>query len=185
MEMLSSDQANFHTNPWKSEINDSSTFERLSVPIPNDIPASTMSSFLSQLTIVPISSFSHFHVSTNATSTATGLTSLNGVTITHVSTTTATTTVTMTQVPATRSATMNAPNISSKSAKQLKINTTRQEAQAFCIPPRKRLTMQLKEISCCFLFETIQQLRYQVFCRLAIFNAQQLQQQRMPISHFS
>ncbi len=48
--------------------------------------------------------------------------------------------------------------ISLTSAKQLKLNT-RQEAQAFCIPPRKRLTMQHKEISCCILFETIQQLR--------------------------
>ena len=44
---------------------------------------------------------------TNATSTATGLTSLNDVTIAHVSATTATTTATMTQVPAT--ATTNAP----------------------------------------------------------------------------
>jgi hypothetical protein len=68
-EMLSIDQANFHMNPRKSETNDSSTFERLSVPIPNDIPASTMSSFLSQLTVVPTSSSSHFHVPTNATST--------------------------------------------------------------------------------------------------------------------
>ena len=61
-EMLSSDQANFYTNPRKSETNDSSAFKRLSVPIPNDVPASTTSSFLSQLTAVPTSSFSHFHV---------------------------------------------------------------------------------------------------------------------------
>ncbi len=75
--------------------------------VPNDGPASTISSFLSQLTIVPTSSSSHFHVTTNATSTATGLTSLNDVTIAHVSAMTATTTATMTQVPAT--ATTNAP----------------------------------------------------------------------------
>ena len=99
--MLSSNQANFHTNPWKSETNNISTFERLSVPIPNDIPASTMSSFLSQLTVVPTPSFLHFHVPTNAISTATGLTSLNNIPIAHVYTTTATTTSTMTQVPAT------------------------------------------------------------------------------------
>jgi hypothetical protein len=43
----------------------------------------------------------------NATSTATGLTSLNDIKISHVSATTATTTATMTQVPAT--ATTNAP----------------------------------------------------------------------------
>jgi hypothetical protein len=105
--MLSSDQANFSTNPRKSETNDRSAFERFSVPISNDVPASTTSSFLSQLTVVPTSSFLHFHVLTNATSTTTGLTSLNDVTIAHVSATTATTTATMTQVPAT--ATTNAP----------------------------------------------------------------------------
>jgi hypothetical protein len=106
-EMLSSDRANIYTNPRKSETNDSSAFEHFSVPIPNDVPASTMSSFLSQLTAVPASSFSHFHVPTNAKITATGLTSLNDVTIAQVSTTTATTTATMTQVLTT--ATTNAP----------------------------------------------------------------------------
>ena len=64
-EMLRSDQANFYTNSLKSETNDRSAFERFSVPIPNDVPASTMSSFLSQLTVVLTSSFSHFHVPTN------------------------------------------------------------------------------------------------------------------------
>jgi hypothetical protein len=106
-EMSSSDQANFSMNPRKSETNDSSAFEQFSVPISNDVPSSTTSSFLSQLTLVPTSSFLHFHVPTNATSTATGLTSLNDVTIAHVSATSATTTATMTQVPAT--ATTNAP----------------------------------------------------------------------------
>jgi hypothetical protein len=106
-EMLSIDRANIYMNPQKSEKNDSSAFKRFSVPIPNDVPASTMSSFLSQLTTVPTSSFSHFHVPTNATSTATRITSLNDVTIAQVSATTATTTATMTQVPAT--ATTNAP----------------------------------------------------------------------------
>jgi hypothetical protein len=74
-EMLSSDQANFSTNPQKSETNNRSAFERFSVPISNDGPASTINSFLSQLTVVPTSSFSHFHVPTNATNTTTGLTS--------------------------------------------------------------------------------------------------------------
>jgi hypothetical protein len=95
-EMLSSNWANFYTNPRKSETNDSFAFKQLSVPIQNDIPASTTSSFLSQLTAVPTSSFSHFHVPTNATSTTAGLTSLNDVTIAHVSATTATTTATNT-----------------------------------------------------------------------------------------
>ncbi len=105
--MLSSDQLNFYTNPRKSETNDSSPFDRFSVPIPNDVPASTMSSFLSQLMVVPTSSFLHFHVPTNEQVRLPGLTSLNGVTITHVSATTATTTATMSQVPAT--ATTNVP----------------------------------------------------------------------------
>jgi len=61
-ELLSSDQANFYTNPRKSESNDSSAFERFSVPIPNDGPASTTSSFLSELTVVPTSSSLHFHI---------------------------------------------------------------------------------------------------------------------------
>ncbi len=106
-EMLSSDRATFYTNPRKSETNISSAFERFYVPISNDVPASTMSSFLSQLTAVATSSFLHFHVPKNATSTATRLTSLNDVTIAHVSATTATTTATMTQVLTT--ATTNAP----------------------------------------------------------------------------
>jgi hypothetical protein len=107
-------------NPWKSETNDSSTFEQLPViPILNNIPASTMSSFLSQLTVVPTSSFSHFHVPTNATSSATGLTSLNDVTIAHVSATTTTTTATKTQFPATRTATMNTPKYQLDKSKQL------------------------------------------------------------------
>ncbi len=75
-ETLWSDQANFYTNSLKLETKDRSAFEQFSVPFPNDVPASTMSSFLSQLTVVPTSSFLHFHVPTNATSTATGLTSL-------------------------------------------------------------------------------------------------------------
>jgi hypothetical protein len=106
-EMLSRNQANFSMNPQKSEANDRAAFERFSVPISNEVPASTTSSLLSQLTAMPTSSFSHFHVLTNATSTANGLTSLNDVTIAHVSATTATTTAMMTQVPAT--ATTNAP----------------------------------------------------------------------------
>jgi hypothetical protein len=39
-EMLWSDQANFYTNPLKSATSDGFAFERSSVPIPNDVPAS-------------------------------------------------------------------------------------------------------------------------------------------------
>jgi hypothetical protein len=115
-EMLHSDQGTFYTNPLKSETNNSSAFEWLFVPIPYDNPASFMSIFLSLLTVVPTSSFLHFHVPTNATNTTTGLrihydshqTSLNDVTIAHVPAMTATTTATMTNVTATRIATTKA-----------------------------------------------------------------------------
>jgi hypothetical protein len=85
-------------------------------PDPQDNPASFMSIFLPQLTIVPTSSFLHFHVPTNATNTTTGFrihydshqNSLNDVTIAHVSATTATTTATSTNIFATRNATTKA-----------------------------------------------------------------------------
>jgi hypothetical protein len=110
-EMLSSDGANLYTNPQKSETNDRSAFERFSVPIPNDGPAFMQLSVPNDIPAITTSSFKQLNVPTNATNTATGLTSLNDVTIAHVSATTATTTATMTQVPipATRSATTNAP----------------------------------------------------------------------------
>jgi hypothetical protein len=103
--------------------------------VPNDFPAITTSSFLQRY--VPTTALQALSATTatttviktpvsttmtattkailikldncpmNATSTASGLTSLNDVTIAHVSATTATTTATMTQVPAT--ATLNAP----------------------------------------------------------------------------
>ncbi len=117
-EMLWNNHANFCRIPLKSETNDgpASTIEQLSVPdngpaittssflqLPNDSPvkqppdphndpASFMSIFLSQLTLVPTSNFLHIHVPTNAANTATGFrihydshqTSLNDVTITRL-----------------------------------------------------------------------------------------------------
>ena len=101
-------QANFSTNPQKSETNDrSASFERFSVPIPNDGPAFMQLSVPNDIPAITTSSFKQLNVPTNATNTATGLTSLNDVTIAHVSATTATTTATMSLVPAT--ATTNAP----------------------------------------------------------------------------
>jgi hypothetical protein len=81
--------------------------------LPIDGSASFMSIFLSQLMIVPTSSFLHFYAPTNATNTATGLrihydshqTSLNDIAIAHVSATTAPMTATMTNVSTTRNAT--------------------------------------------------------------------------------
>jgi hypothetical protein len=95
--------------------NDSSAHSK-QILVPNDVPASTMHSFLFQLTFVPKSSLLHFHVLTNATSTATGLmihgdsrqTSLNDIT-TDVSARTTTMTVTMTHFAAKRTAITKAP----------------------------------------------------------------------------
>ncbi len=135
--MLCSNQANFYVIPLKSQTNNSSAFGNFFSPTPNDGPASTMRSFLSQLMVMPTSSFLHFHVPKNATSTASGLrihddsckTSLNDVTINHVSTTTATMTAIMAHVTATEMQQQKCHNTSS-----LKLDT-RQYAQAFCIPP--------------------------------------------------
>jgi hypothetical protein len=117
-EVPHSNQVSSFMIPLKSETqNDSPAFKQLSVSIPNDGLASTMDSFLSQLTVVPTPSFLHFHIQTNTTSAATEhrinndahQTSLNDVTKTHVSLKTATTTMTMTHVPTTRFAKGKAP----------------------------------------------------------------------------
>jgi hypothetical protein len=105
-EMLWSSQAKFYTIPLKSETHDTTSHTGIKPPlrslslssslnktnglsqnkdsVPNDFPAITTSSFLQR------------YVPMNAT-------------IAHVSAMTAATNATMTQVPATRSATMNAP----------------------------------------------------------------------------
>ncbi len=98
-------------------------------------------------------------------------------------------------------------NISSTNAMQLELKT-RQEAQAFCIPPRRWLTMQpqdvfcfylsirttqqlwqrLTQVSCSLSIRTTQQLWQrltQVSCCLLIRTTQKLQWQLSPTSHFS
>jgi hypothetical protein len=131
--------------------------------------------FLSQLTLVPTSSFLLFHVPTNATSTATGLTSLNDVTIAHVSATSATTTATMTQVPVT-------DQIDKCKATRSQHKT---RSPSILHPAKIPANYATQKNSCCLLIRTTQQLRYQVFCCLATPQAQQLRQQRMPPSHSS
>ena len=116
-EMLSSNQAIFYTNPRKSETNDSSTFKRLSVPIPND-GQRISNSFLSQQSPWQQLKEISFYFATKT--------------------------------------------------------TQKIWLPAFCIPPRVWLTMQPQEICCCYLFETTQQLWYQVFCCLVISNIQKL-----------
>jgi hypothetical protein len=85
------------------------------IQLSNNGPATTTSSFLQLPNDGPVH-FEHFHIPTNATNTATRLrihydshqTSLNDVTIAHVSAATATMTATMTNVFATRNPTMKA-----------------------------------------------------------------------------
>ena len=88
-EMISSNQANFYTNPLKSETNDRSNVDQFSasvrlclhaqLSVPNDIPAITTSSFkqLNVLTIATLidprtcdNSLSFYFNTINATSTA-------------------------------------------------------------------------------------------------------------------
>ena len=66
-EMLSSNQANFYTNPRKSETNDCSTFDRFSVPIPNDVSAFMQLSVPNDIPAITTSSFKQLIVPTIAT----------------------------------------------------------------------------------------------------------------------
>jgi hypothetical protein len=60
-------QANFSTNPQKSETNDRSAFERFSVPIPNDGPAFMQLSVPNDIPAITTSSFKQLNVPTIAT----------------------------------------------------------------------------------------------------------------------
>ncbi len=66
-EMLRSDQANFYTNPLKSETNDGSTFEQFSVSVPNDGPAFMQLSVPNDFPAITTSSFLQRYVPMNAT----------------------------------------------------------------------------------------------------------------------
>jgi hypothetical protein len=66
-EMLSSDQANFSTNPRKSETNDRSAFKRFSVLIPNDVSAFMQLSVPNDIPAFTTSSFKQLNVPTIAT----------------------------------------------------------------------------------------------------------------------
>ena len=66
-EMLLSNQANFSTNPQKSETNDRSTFKRFSVPIPNDVSAFMQLSVPNDIPAITTSSFKQLNVPTIAT----------------------------------------------------------------------------------------------------------------------
>ncbi len=170
-EMLWSGHSNFCTISLKSETNDRSAFKRFSVPIPNDVPASTMSSFLSRLTVLPTSSFLHFHVPTNghflsmnhvpkdfpAVTTSSFLQRYVLTTaLQALSATTVTTTATMTQVPAT--AIMNAPKYQIDKCKATR-SQHKKRSPSICIPPKRRLTMQPQDVFCFYLFQTGQQSR--------------------------
>jgi hypothetical protein len=65
-EMLSSNQANFYTNPLKSETNDRSNFERFSVLVPNDISAFMQLSVPNDIPAITTSSFKQLNFPTIA-----------------------------------------------------------------------------------------------------------------------
>jgi hypothetical protein len=135
--------------------------------VPNDFPAITTSSFLQR------------YVPKNAT-------------IAHVSATTATTNETMTQVPATRSATTNAPKC------QLdKCNATRAQNKTrspSILHPAKKGTNYATTRNLLLFFVqndpaiTIAnslQMIVEYLCCLAFLNAQQLRWRHTPNTHFS
>jgi hypothetical protein len=66
-DMLSSNQANFSTNPRKSETIDRSAFERFSVPIPNDVSAFMQLSVPYDIRAITTPSFKQLNVPTIAT----------------------------------------------------------------------------------------------------------------------
>ena len=66
-DMLSSNRANFYTNPRKSETNDRSAFERFSVPIPNDVSAFMQLSVPYDIPAITTPSFKQLNVPTIAT----------------------------------------------------------------------------------------------------------------------
>jgi hypothetical protein len=150
-EMLSSDQANFYTNPLKSATNYSFAFEQSSVPIPNDSPASTI-----QQHSVPNNGPTHFKQLSVPMTAPQAFSAI-----------TATMTATMTQVLATQTATTNTPRnqLDNGEATQTQHKT---RSPSILHPTKKAANYATQKISCCILFKTIKQLRYQVFCCLTI-----------------
>ena len=66
-EMLSSNQANFYTNPLKSETNKRSTLDRVSVSVPKDVPVFMQLSVPVDIPAITTSSFKQLNVPTIAT----------------------------------------------------------------------------------------------------------------------
>jgi hypothetical protein len=104
-EMLWSDQANFYTNPLKSETNNNSTFERFSVSVPNDGPAFMHLSVPNDITAITTSSFKQLNVPTIAT--LIDLQTCDNSLSFYFDTITATLTAKLTHVSATSTAQMN------------------------------------------------------------------------------
>jgi hypothetical protein len=127
--------------------------------VPNNFPAITTSSFLQRY--VPMNT-----------------------TIAHVSATTATTNSTMTQVPATRSATTNAPKYQ---LNKCKATQAQNKMMSLSILHPAKMTANYAIPKCLLLFFVRNDPAITISSLLLppVRTTQQLRQQRMPISHFS
>ena len=104
-EMLSSNQANFYTNPLKSLRNNRSNFERFSVLVPNDISAFMQLSVPNDIPAITTSSFKQHNVPLIAT--LIDLRTCDNSLSFYFNTITATLTAKLTYVSATTTAQMN------------------------------------------------------------------------------
>jgi hypothetical protein len=104
-EMLRSNQANFYTNPLKSETNDGSTFKQFSVSVPNDGFVFMQLTVPNDITAITTSSFKQLNVPTIAT--LIDLWTCNNSLSFYFDTSTATSTAKSTHVSATSTAQMN------------------------------------------------------------------------------
>jgi hypothetical protein len=104
-EMLSSDRANFYTNPQKTGTNDTSTFDRFSVFVPNDVSAFIQISVTNDIPATTTSSFKQLNVPTIAT--LIDLWTCDNSLSFHFNTITATSTAKLTLISATTTAQMN------------------------------------------------------------------------------
>jgi hypothetical protein len=103
--MLWSDQANFYTNPLKSETNDSSIFKQFFVSVPNEGPAFMQLCVPNDITAITTSSFKQLNVPTIAT--LIDLWTCNNSLSLYFDTITATLTAKLTHISATLTAQMN------------------------------------------------------------------------------
>ena len=181
-EMLRSDQANFYTNPLKSATSDGFAFEWSSVPIPNDDPASTIeqlsvpndgpSSTIQQLS-VPNNSPVHFKQLSVPMTAPQAFSAM-----------TATMTATMTQVPATKTATTNTPRNQLDNDKATRTQH-KTRSPSILHSTKKAANYATQRNLLLYFVQNNPAITISGLLLPHDLNAQQLRQQRLPISHFS